>query len=303
MKKDKSQLQGYTLILLAGCLWGTSGLFVTLLSNLGATSYLSGFSRIFFGTLFLIPVVLLLYGKGGFKIDRYGFIFSMVMGVLCQALFNITYNLSITSIGVSTASVLLYTAPIFVCIMSRIVFSELLTKVKVFALILNIIGCILTVTNGDFSTIKFSVFGVLMGICAGFSYGLMTVMSKYISNKGYNTLTVTFYSFAAGALVISLFAKPLTTAASLISPLFLLLVVGFGLVPAAGAYFLYMKGLSKPVETTKVPVIASTEAIVGAIIGVCVFGEAFGFFKLIGIACVFGSIIIMSNAKNVSKVK
>jgi len=62
-----------------------------------------------------------------------------------------------------------------------------------------------------------------------------------------------------------------------------------------------MHGLSRGLETSKVPVVASVETIVAALIGLVVFSEAGGLFKLVGIACVVSSIAIMNLSKPASK--
>ena len=106
-------------------------------------------ARIGFGAMFLFPFAIM---KGrGFRllaIDRSGLLWSAAMGLFTQALFNLCYTLSIQHTNVSTGAVLLYTAPAFVLIMSRLVYREKITSGKAIALILNIAGCVLTVTGG-----------------------------------------------------------------------------------------------------------------------------------------------------------
>jgi drug/metabolite transporter (DMT)-like permease len=57
---------------------------------------------------------------------------------------------------------------------------------------------------------------------------------------------------------------------------------------------LFMSGLAKPVETSKVNVIASMEVVVAALIGVGVFHEFMNGWKLMGMALVLSSILIMN---------
>ncbi|NLV69935.1 MAG: EamA family transporter, partial [Clostridiales bacterium] len=59
-------------------------------------------------------------------------------------------------------------------------------------------------------------------------------------------------------------------------------------------YMLFMSGLAKPVETSKVNVIASMEVVVAALIGVYVFHEFINGWKLLGMALVLSSILIMN---------
>ena len=294
MEEDKQQQIGYVMIFVAGVLWGSIGLFVSILTKLGADSVLIAFLRIAVGFILLIPLVISVSGKNGFKIDLQGLMLCLVLGVFSQAFFNITYIESIENVGVATASVLLYTAPIFVIAMSAIFLKETLTKRKIGALAINVLGCTLTVTGGNFNSTNFSVYGVAMGISAGFLYALMTILGKITSSKNYNPVTIVFYSFLFGAIVLAFFAKPWNSIQGLINVRFIMAAIGFGLIPTVGSYFFYMKGLSKNLQASKVPIIASVETVVAAIIGMGFLGEARGLIKIMGIVCVVLSISVMS---------
>ena len=282
--------------MIAGILWGSIGLFVNLLKAQGAGPQSIAFLRLCTAALLLVPVMLTSGGIRMFRIPRRGLLACAALGIFSQALFNISYNVSIQNVGVATASVLLYSSPIFVCVMSKIFFRETIGRVKRIALLINICGCILTVTNGDFSAISFSVLGAAAGILAGFLYALMTIISK-AATEDYHPLTVLFYSFIFGAAVIALAADPWENLTEVRSLRLILTAFGYGLIPTVGSYIFYLRGLRCGLETSKVPVIASIETVVAAMIGILLFQEAVGPFKLLGIACVLASIAIMNREK------
>ena len=228
------------------------------------------FLRMTTATLWIVPFMLL---TGGTK------------------LFNYAYTEAINHIGVATAAVLLYTSPVFVSIMSRIFFREAIGIRKVAGLIVNVIGCALTVTGGNFTGVTIG-YGVLIGIAAGFLYSLMTIFGTIA--KDYDTTTVTFYSFLFAAIAMGITANPWSEVASAGSPAFFATAFAYGLITAVMAYFIYMKGLSMNLETSKVPVIASVETIVAAVIGFAVFQEDLSLWKLAGIILVLASIGIMN---------
>lgn len=295
-KGKDQQLRGYLMILTAGILWGSIGFFSSTLQSQGAESATVAFLRIFVGMLLLIPLMLAMGGKRLFLIDRRGLLTCAVLGLLCQAVFNVSYTESISHVGVATASVLLYTSPIFVCVMSKLCFKETIGPVKLLALAINILGSVLTVTGGDFSSVKFSVYGVAAGVLAGFLYALMTIIST--TTGKYNSLTILFYSFLFGSIALAAAGHPWTNIAQSFSLPFFAAAVGYGLIPTVGSYFFYMKGLARNLETSKVPVIASVETVVAAIIGIFVFREEAGLWKLAGIICALCSIAIMNMAKS-----
>lgn len=288
------EIIGYVMIFAAGTLWGTIGLFVKLLSGAGADPSLTAFMRLFMGFCILIPVMLF---KGGglklFKIDKKGLIQCLMLGTLSQALFNYCYNISIGSVGVATASILLYTAPVFVCLMSKIFFKELIGVQKVFALILNITGCFLMVTGGDLSYFRISAAGIFFGLSAAFLYSLVTIIGN-ITSGNIHPFTVVFYSFFFGWVTLGIITAPWESMSAVSGMKFWIYSFGYGLIPTVCSYLLYMGGLNKNLELSKVPVIASVETVVATFIGVLVFKEKLGFINVFGIICLLSSIAVMN---------
>ena len=286
--------KGYSLIFVAGSLWGLIGLFVTILDGMGIEAFNIAFLRTFFGSIFFVIVVILLNGIKGLIPNKTELVLAVSMGLVCQTLFNISYTVAIKTIGVATGAVLLYTSPMFVAVLSRIIFKEKVTKIKVIALLVNILGCLLTVTNGNFNALEFSIIGIAMGVLAGFLYATLTIFGKIAGNKKCNVATISLYSFVTATIILFFVGNPLGQIELLSKPKVILTAIGYGLIPTAMSYYLYMLGLSKPVEASKVPVIASVETVIAALIGVIVFSELFGIYKFIGIALVMFSVGLIS---------
>lgn len=290
------QTKGYFMVFIAGCLWGTNGMFSSWLREQGAESSTIAFLRLFTGALMLIPIMIIMAkGTNLFKIDKKGMIASLALGVFSQGLFNFTYAEAIAHVGVATSSVLAYTSPIFVCIMARIFFKENITPIKVLALVINIFGCTLTVTGGDFTAIQFSVYGAFMAVAAGFLYGLMTIISA--TTGAYHPLSIMFYSFVFGAAALAIIGNPWGNIVETATPTLFVTAAGYGLFATIGAYFIFMQGLKYDLEASKVPVVSSVETIVAAISGVFLFSESIGGMKLVGMVMVLASIAIMNLVK------
>lgn len=296
MKNEQNK--GYLMVLLTGTLWGTIGLFATILNNLGMEPFPVAFYRLLFASGLLIPV-LIVQGRGFslFRISRRGLISSALVGVISQAVYNLCYMNAIEQGGMATASVLLYTSPIFVALMSRVFFKEPLGRNVIIAIAVNILGCILTVTGGNFAEISLSTFGILMGVAAGFTYGTLPVFSRFGADEE-NPYTSSFYGLAFGALALFFMVRPWRPEVTGISDYRMVLaLIGFGIIPSALAYIIYYNGLGKIKETSIVPILASVETISASVIGLVVFGQTLSLAKIIGIALVFGSIIIINLGK------
>ena len=296
MNKKNSATRGYIEVFLAGALWGCIGPFMQGMNNMGAGSDLISLMRQGFGCLMMIPVVLIACkGVRKLKVDRRSLFVLMLMGLFSEAVFNLCYSSAVARVGVATGAVLLYTAPIFVMILARILYSELVTPMKILAIVLNLAGCTLTVTNGDFSGVNFETAGVIFGVLAGFFYALVTIFGKYLGDN-VDPYVTCFYNFLFGTFFLVLFTRPWTLDFSIFSPKVYLLGAGIGLFGTVLPYIFYMTGLTRPVEASKVPLIASVETVVAALLGVLLFQEAFGFAKLLGIVLVFLSVVVINRA-------
>jgi drug/metabolite transporter (DMT)-like permease len=178
-------------------------------------------------------------------------------------------------------------------VISRLFFHEPLTKNKIAAIVINIAGCILTVTGGDFSDMRISGFGILMGVLSGFTYALLPILSRTGADEE-DPFSAAFYGQAFGALLLFFLIRPYNGIGTPFTGVVLLLLIGFGIIPSAMAYIVYYNGLSKITETSRVPVLASVETVVAALIGLVVFGQSLGIVKIAGIALVMISIALMN---------
>ena len=294
---NSEQNKGYLMVLPAGALWGTIGFFATLLSNLGLGAAPVAFFRLLSASI-MLALILLVKGKGIrlFKISRRGLISCLLVGFVSQAFYNVCYMNAIEQGGMATAAVFLYTSPIYVALISRILFKEALTKNKILAILINIVGCIITVTGGDFSTMKLSIFGLIMGILAGFTYALLPILSRTGADKE-DPFTSAFYGQAFGALLLFFLIRPYNGIGAEFSLQMLLVLIGFGIVPSAMGYIVYYAGIGKVIETSRIPVLASVETVVAAVVGLVVFGQGLSLMKVIGIALVLCSIAVMNMTK------
>lgn len=299
MKKDSNATTGYILVLCAGILWGSIGFFVRKLNGLGVDTELTAFMRIFCAWIILIPLLMgmsLKSGRNYFKISKKGLLQCFIMGLVTQAFFNLSYSGCINSVGVAMGSVLLYTAPIFVSILSRLLFKEEINARKGISLVINLLGCFIMVTGGDLSVLKVSGIGILLGIGAGFFYAMVTILGKFTSDE-VDPFTMVFYNFLFGWISLALISNPIPKIAAVSDLHFWLLAFGYGLIPTVGSYLFYMNGISHDVELSRVPIIASVEPIIATIIGLLVFSENITLVNALGLVIVLFSIVLMNSGR------
>ncbi len=291
MKKLKSSAAlGGLLVIVAGCLWGCTGLFVGRVNAAGIAAMEIVELRGILTAVLMLPLMLCIDRKL-LRIrlkDLWCFIGSGVFSVL---FFNFCYYTTIQRSGMAIAAVLLYTSPIFVMLMSLLLFRERMTARKVTSLILTVVGCVLV--SGIFTAGgTFTVGGLALGICAGFGYALYSIFSRYALQRGYHPMTITFYTFLLSAVGGVFFTDfPLIAASSAQHGLGLWLpLVGYVAVGTVGAYLLYTAGL-RYIDNSKASVMAAVEPACATLLQIVVLRVLPDAFTLVGIALVLGAIV------------
>lgn len=297
---ESEQLKGYAMVFIAGMLWGSIGLFVKLLSGFGIQAPVIAFLRLFVAFFMLFPVLIIKGKNEGanlFRIDKKGLIYCALIGIFTQAIYNYCYNRTIESLGVATASILLYTAPVFVFVFSRILFKEKIGGLKILSLILNLSGCFLVVSGGSVENLKLSAAGVFLGLISAFLYSMVTIIGK-LSSSVVHPFTAVFYSFLFGWIFLGILSRPWENVPGAFSLGFLACALGFALIPTVGSYIFYFGGINKNVELSKVAILTSVEPVIATFIGVLLFKELLGIINILGIVLLIISIVLL-NKKSV----
>jgi len=230
------------------------------------------------------------------KVDLRGLIHISLIGLFSRSFFNILYFSAIQKTTIATAVTLLYTAPIFIAIMARIFYKELFTPFKTVALLLCMGGCFFAATGGSMETLKLNLPGVLMGLGAGFTFALLTIITKAIIND-YHQFTIIVYSIGFGLLFYLPFSHPLEIFQMNLPLKLWLLLCSIGLISTAIAYGLFITGLSYGIEASRAGIISTLEVVVSVILSYLVFKEEIWGWKLIGILMVMFSVIIVQTEK------
>jgi len=282
----------------AGILWGTIGIQVQTLLNYQLPVHAIVLWRMIFAFTILFSFIFFTNRKL-LKVDLRGLVHISLIGLFSQFFFNLLYFSAIQKTTVATAVTLMYTAPIFIAIMARIFYHELFTPFKTVALFLCIGGCFFTATGGSMETLQLNLPGVLMGLGSGFTFALLTILSKAIINK-YHQLTIIVYSIGFGLLFYLPFSRPLEVFQIDLALKAWLLLGSIGLISTVIAYGFYITGLSYGIEASKAGIISTLEVVVSVILSYLVFKEALWGWKLAGILMVVFSVLIVKGDKILS---
>ena len=130
----------YIYVILSAVCWGFIGFSNRLLTGVGVSLGNRVFIRNF-GTLLVLTVVFGLFHRQVFRIRWKHLPIFLGSGLLSILLLSIVYFKCQTMCSLSVAAVLLYLAPSFVVIFSAVLWKTPLTKRKVIALVVSLLGC------------------------------------------------------------------------------------------------------------------------------------------------------------------
>ena len=291
----KTKTSSIILVLAAGCMWGCMGLLVRPLNEIGLVTMDICFLRGFV-TFTVMLAGLLIFDRKALQIRLKDIWCFIGTGALSVSFFNFCYFKTITLTSLSVAAVLLYTAPAFVMVMSFFLFKENMTKRKVAALVIAFVGCVLVsgvVTGGELNAR-----GILIGLGAGFGYALYSIFGRYALQRGYNSITITFYTFLFATLctVFLVDVSSIINVAGMhvgISVYGAFMILFVTLFP----YLCYTKGLAG-MENGTASVIASIEPVMATVLGILIYKEEMTFVNAAGMILVLGSIIILNGTNN-----
>ena len=278
-------------ILAAGIFWGMIGLFTRRMETFGVGS--DGVLIIRSGGCALLFVLCALCKDARLlRINSKDLWLFFCYGVLATFFFTYCYYRSIALGSLGVACTLMYCAPVFVMVMSLVVFHERFSRRKLAALLCAVVGCCLVSGLLEGQT-AVSMAGTVYGLLAGVGYAGYSVFSKLLSNRGYNVLTINAYGWffctLAGLIVWGPGpAAPMFQSVSNFAVCAGIIIVS-GFLPA----LLYSWGLAGE-EAGKGAVMASVEPVMASLLGFAVFHETPTIPGLIGIALVLSAVAILN---------
>ncbi|MDK2795173.1 MAG: hypothetical protein PWQ58_372 [Archaeoglobaceae archaeon] len=259
-------MRGELAILFSAILMGTISIFVR---NTGSDPLSVTFLRLFFATIFLLPLIVLTREK--LRISK--LLFALAFFNLLTI---VSYISAIQHVEAGTAALLLYTAPIYVLIFAFLT-GERIERKSIISLLLGLLGLYLMLSPYPELNL-----GLISGIVSGISYAVVFALTK--KAKEFSSFQITFFNILFGSL--------------LLLPYFVLnfadfsipWAIGLGLIPSAIPFTLLVYGI-KHVKLHRAPIIALIEPLSAIVVGYIYFGEILTSKQIFG-----GILIILSTA-------
>lgn len=282
------------LIILAACLWGLLGIFVRRFNEFGVEAMSIVFLRAVLTSLMTAAAAAVTDVKQLKLRFRDIWIFAG-MGLISIVFFNFCYFTAISMMSISVAAILLYTAPVFVMILSAVIYKEKITVRKMAAMAVIMAGLVLVtgVYSGGFSV---TPSGVLYGLGSALGYAMYSIFNRAAIDSGYKPFAVTAWGFGFAALFSLLFADMGAIVEMVdLRPSMVGFAVLFAAVTSAAPYILYSAGL-KYTETGKAAIYSSIEPAAAAVFGMIFCNEKLTIPAVLGAAMILAASALCSSS-------
>ena len=289
----------YIYVILSAVCWGFIGFSNRLLTAAGVELGNRVFLRNF-GTLLVLTVVFGLFHRQVFRIQWKHLPIFLCSGLISILTLSLVYFQCQTMCSLSVAAVLLYLAPSFVVLFSAVLWKTPLTARKLIALAVSLLGCVMVsgILGGDMTA---SWAGIGLGVLSGLCYASYTVFAHYGLAR-YESYTMIYWTFLVAGLGSIFFADFGTLPLAFASTQGIVGTCGVVIVATVLPYIFYTKGL-EGVESGRASIITNIEPVVETLVGVFVFKEALTVWTVLGVACVFGCVILLAREGGKTAVK
>ena len=280
----------YAFVVLGAVCWGFIGVFNRLLASAGVDMQNRVFVRNF-PSFVLLTLVFALFRREVFHVKPRDLPIFMGSGLLSILTLSWVYFNCQMECSLAVAAVLLYLAPSLVVLMSALLWKTPVTRRKIAALLLSLLGCAL-VSGVVGGALTGSPRGLLFGLASAFCYATYTIFAHYGLAR-YDTYTMIYWTFFFAGLGSLAFLDWAALAPALATAKGVGGAAGLVLVATVLPYLFYTKGL-EGVEGGRAAIIANVEPMAAALLGVVLFHERLSIWVLLGIVCVLGGVALLA---------
>jgi len=184
----------------------------------------------------------------------------------------------------AVAITLLYTYPAFVALLSAAFLGERLTRTKIGALVVTLLGSALVAQVHQADWLRLNLRGILFGLLAGITAASYSIFGKRALTS-YQPWTVVLYAFASGGLFLAVLSGPQLLAAAGYPAVAWLWILGLAILPSLGGYTFYTLGL-RDLPASQASIIATWEVVTASFLGWLIFSEHLAPIQYLGAALV-----------------
>jgi drug/metabolite transporter (DMT)-like permease len=291
---EKTEKSGYLYILIGTTLWGISSVVAKSLFVIGLPPAELVQIRLTLATLTLL-LILLIFDRHRIVISLKDLPYFLVLGFVGVAGVQFTYYYTISKIHVGPAVLMQYLSPVWIAFYAFILQKEPLTKRKIAALLLALLGCYFTVGAYRLDLLRLNRIGMVSGLISSLFFSFYTLYGEK-GLKKYVPWTLLLYGFGFGAVFYWILISPMkmiTEGYSLkIWMAFLYIAIFSTLIP----FGLYFKGIER-IRATRASITATWEPVVAGITAYFILGEVLSPLQVVGGFGVLAAIVLLQMAQ------
>lgn len=213
-------------------------------------------------------------------------IFSIAGIMFCQ----LTYMKAISYTNSGTATILQYTGPVLVMVVSCFMAHRLPQKKEVFAIIMALCGTFIIATHGDIHTMVITPKGLGWGLWSAFALMLYTLLPVKLTEK-FGTITTTGYGMLLGGIVLCsacrIWEAPVIHDSRCLFAFIAIVIFGTVL-----PFTLFMTGVSL-CGPVKASMLASIEPVSATVFMVIWLKVPFYLMDFVGFLCIFITVFLL----------
>lgn len=210
------------------------------------------------------------------------------LGAMGYGLMSTFFFTSVRLVPASIASILLYTYPVIVTVLSALIYKEAITRYKVISLLISSIGLVMVV---GIAFEGLNVFGVLCGFMAAVVYSLYIVISNRFIGR-IDPVIVTTYISTSAAIVFNIVGWSSGSVDLSIGTAGWLSILGISIVSSVIAILTFFQGL-KLVGPSKASIISTLEPVLTIVVAFMLFGEKMSLWQVVGAGLVIGAVVLV----------
>ncbi len=286
----KNETKGVLLAIAAGATFGLIPLFSlpAMAAGMGAVSVI--FFRFLFGAAFLL-VYLVTRGES-LAITKKDYAELTALSLM-YVVSSITLYNSYSHISSGVATSLVYTNPVWCCLLGLLFLHERLTLRKVSSMVIAVVG-VMFLTGFFADDARFNTVGVLLGMVSGMTYGIYLLVIPRMKTRRMKAMKFTFYIFLLNTIYVGIYAMLFDGGLMLPpTPMAWGDMVMLGLVPAVISNVTLAMSL-KLVDSSVVAILGAFEPLTAMVVGMVVFAEPCTVDTFIGVVLILTAVTILT---------
>lgn len=288
------KLKGFIYAIISSIFFGSAGIFVK-------SSYTENFSPVDLLMLQYIIAILILFMicivkyRTSLKLTKSMLKKLIIQGVVGNTFMTVFFYSSFKYLDMAVATMLLYTYPAMVAVVSFIFLKAKISKLKIAAIFGTFLGSLLVLNIFSSSFNSISMIGILFGVLAAVFYAFMNLYAEKIV-EDVPSMVITFYTTVFSLIVLFIINYgfigkiPTITPESILNAA--LLAFFCEIIPLTLLY-----SAIKYIGSISTSIITTVELPASAVFSYFIMHESISFIQIIGILIIGYSVIILKKEK------